>query len=228
MNTNMHCSHCQTLLTYSGRQLFRPGEAWAIWQTVFPHTPGLDVFICPNCRKIELFALPTEVTLPPPPPPPVVELIPTAPPDQLLPVAVNQLLKLIPAVSTVEDVKKHCGLPLRHHNSPHGLVLSFLAEDDTLPHVVLLDEASQLVKMVAIHNFDYQFTLEDLKPQFGEPELALTTHGNEHWLFPGKGIGFIAEGRDENYIMYFQVMPETITLENYYQLDGYAEEVFSA
>jgi hypothetical protein len=82
------------------------------------------------------------------------------------------------------------------------------------------------LKLVAINDVDTAFSLPDLIAQHGEPEIAGIFNGNEHHFFAGHGIAIVATGRAESDILYVQLLPADLALNEYITANGYAVETF--
>ena len=90
----------------------------------------------------------------------------------------------------------------------------------------VVDRVTGELKLVAIANADASFSLPDLIAQHGEPEIVGVFNGNEHHFFASHGLAIVATGRAESDILYVQVLPETMSLNDYIAVNGYAAETF--
>lgn len=249
----MNCLRCQTTLTFLGRGNLRDAVKWGAFGPLgedYVRKKRLDVYGCPNCGKVELVAseldddeqltaamenenrsanetpradpplrvAAAEVTL--------AETIQLDTPQQIIRPHIDDFALITPGRTVVEDVYARLGLPIATHNLANGLVLCYLSADEGNPHVVLVDEVSQIVRMVAVHNDHDHFNLDDLEVKFGLRELAALIDGHEHWLFEDNQVAFIAEGRADHAILYVQFLENGHSLGSYQAVEGYANEVF--
>jgi hypothetical protein len=194
---------------------------------LFVEQENFDVYVCPQCGKIEFFVagslqkqpgsenlslenLSLEIEL-------------SSPGTSTIP-KLTDLLKLTQNATVLEDVYKSIGYPINSHDLKAGIVLCYPSEDVNNPHIVLINYWNHVVRLVSIFNHPDIFTLAELDHAYGFRELAGVIEGNEHWLFEENGVAFIAEGRNENEIMYMQFFAQKTTLAAYQELQGFSQE----
>jgi hypothetical protein len=139
----------------------------------------------------------------------------------------TDLLKLEPGKDGLEDVYNALGYPINSQITENGIALCYPSEDDMNPHVILVDNQYHVVRLVAVCNYLDMFTLEGLEETFGLRDLADTIDGYEYWLFEGKGVAFVVEGRNDNDILYIQFFESYMSLADYLSVDGYSRETFA-
>lgn len=232
----LKCLRCQTPMTYRGDRWFNEDPRRRILGNLgdlFVNQENLKVYACPGCGKVEFFT--SRPTLPERPVQ-SNQSLPGAPLTLDLEIMVvestaipnhTDLLKLEPGKDGLEDVYNTLGYPINSQITEHGTVLCYPSEDELNPHVVLVDNQYQLVRMVAVCNHLDIFTLEDLEQTYGQRELADTISGYEYWFFEGNGAAFVVEGRNDHDILYVQFFEPHLSLEDYLTVDGYSQVTFS-
>ena len=139
---------------------------------------------------------------------------------------IDDILKIQPGVYLLSDVYEKIGRPYMAVRSDHGISLYYHSAEANYPHIVLIDPLYKLVKMVAIHNDHLTFELERLENAYGSPELAAQFEWQEHWLFESPGVGYIAEERVDEHILYLQYFEPRIGFNRYLELEGYMSAIF--
>ncbi len=224
---SLQCLRCGTLLAFAGTREFHEGTRWGVlgdWGELFVNKEAFDVYYCPNCGKIEFFLAgrgEARVT------PSDVDAISRASDDQSLGEASrSNLLSLKPGVQRITDVYQQIGYPSAYRQMDNHTALRYAARLPDTPDVAVVDRVTGELKLVAITNADAAFSLPDLIAQHGEPEIAGVFNGNEHHFFTGQGLAIIATGRAESEILYVQVLPIELTLNEYIAANGYVTETF--
>lgn len=232
----LKCLRCQTPMTYRGDRWFNEDSRKRILGNLgdlFVNQENLKVYACPGCGKVEFF---TATPTPSAHPVPVNRSLPVEPLKLDLEIVVvestsipdhTDLLKLEPGKDRLEDVYNTLGYPINSQITEQGTVLCYPSEDKMNPHVVLVDDQYQLVRMVAVCNYLDIFTLEGLEQSYGQRELADTISGYEYWFFEGKGAAFVVEGRNDHDILYVQFFESHLNLADYLTVDGYSQATFS-
>ena len=139
---------------------------------------------------------------------------------------IDDILKLHPGASLLNDVFEKIGRPYSAERSNHGISLYYHSAEESYPHIVLIDPRYQLVKMIAIHNDHLTFELERLVNAYGSPEFAAQFEWQEHWLFESPGVAYIAEERVDEHILYLQYFETRIGFNRYLELEGYSGAIF--
>ena len=232
----LKCLRCQTAMTYRGDRWFNEDSRKRILGNLgdlLVNQESFKVYACPRCGKTEFFT----ATQP--------QLVRPVPVNRSLPVEQieldldmmvvestsipdhTDLLKLEPGKDGLEEVYNTLGYPINSQLTPHGTALCYPSEDALNPHVVLVDDKYQLVRLVAVYNHLDIFTLEGLEQTYGLRELADTIDGYEYWLFEGKGVAFVVEGRNDHDILYVQFFEPHLSLADYLAVDGSSQETFA-
>lgn len=232
--SELKCLRCQTPMTFRGERWFNEDSRKRILGNLgdlFVNQESFKVYACPRCGKTEFF---TATRTPSARPVPVSQSLPAAPLElEIMMVEATvipshtDLLKLEPGKDGLEDVYNALGYPINSQITEHGTAMCYLSEDEMNPHVILIDNHYQVVRLVAICNYLDMFTLAGLEESFGVRELADTIDGYEYWLFEGKGVAFVVEGRNDNDILYVQFFEPHISLADYLSVDGYSRETFA-
>jgi hypothetical protein len=225
---NLQCLRCGTLLAFAGTREFHEGTRWGFlgdWWELFVNKEAFDVYFCPRCGKIEFFLAGRGEAR-----------VETSNADMLSRTSTDQaageasrsnLLSLKPGVQRITDVYQQIGYPSAYRQVGNYTALRYAARLPDMPDVAVVDRVTGELKLVAIANADAAFSLPDLIAQHGEPEIAGVFNGNEHHFFAGHGLAIVATGRAESDILYVQVLPADLNLNEYIAANGYAAETFT-
>lgn len=240
MTRNAICFYCdQTMVLLGERELTQtPNEKFAI-------------YVCPNCGKAEFFLEPSPIVVPPQMPPiplddpiaitiierPKIFLqpspalqpipIPLADPAQPPLVTWEKLLKIEPGKTRLGDLFEKIGHPVEIRDMARGLALRYPSTHEQLPHLLIVDQPSQQIIMVAIYNENAQLAFAELEAAYGPPEEVGLFNGCEHWLFSSQNFAVVVEGRSKDDILYFQILPAVLTYADYLEVNGFSEETFA-
>jgi hypothetical protein len=133
----------------------------------------------------------------------------------------EELFKLKPGESTVQDVFKLIGNPSRRRDFPTGVVIGYSSNHGKFMNTILLDGITGkvlLVGAVLAHDDSCPY-FGDLKNQYGEPVLGSMLGNRELLFFEGQNIAYTGN--------ILQILPPRTTLEEYRLFGGYAEETFA-
>ena len=224
---SLQCLRCATLLAFAGTREFHEGTRWGFlgdWWELFVNKEAFDVYYCPHCGKIEFFLAGRGETRIETPSADAISRTPDA--QSAGEASRSNLLSLKPGVQRITDLYQHIGYPSAYRQVGAYTALRYAARLPDTPDVVVVDKATSELKLVAIANTDAAFSLPDLIAQHGEPEIAGVFNGNEHHFFVDHGLAIVATGRSESDILYAQVLPAAMTLNEYIAANGYATETF--
>jgi hypothetical protein len=224
---SIQCLRCSMPLELAGTREFHEGTRWGFignWGELFVHKEAYDVYICPHCGKAEFFVAglgtaEREAS--------VADVFSQTPNVQPLGEAsLSNLLSLKPGVHKLTDLYLQIGYPSAYRHVGAHTALRYATRHPHAPDVALVDRVTGELKLIAIANADAAFTLPDLIAQHGEPEIAGIFAGDEHYFFAAHGLASVATGRTESDILYVQILPADMTLNDYIAVDGYASETF--
>ncbi len=224
---NLQCLRCGTLLAFAGTREFHEGTRWGFlgnWWELFVNKEAFDVYYCPHCGKIEFYLAGRGETRVEKPGTDVISRAPDA--QSAGEVSRFSLLSLKPNVQRITDVYQQIGYPSAYRQVGNHTALRYAARLPDMPDVAVVDRITGELKLVAIANAGAAFSLPDLIAQHGEPEIAGVFNGNEHHFFAGQGLAIVATARAENDILYVQVLPANLSLNDYIAANGYATETF--
>ncbi|CAG0926824.1 hypothetical protein TFLX_00219 [Thermoflexales bacterium] len=224
---SLQCLRCGTLLAFAGTREFHEGTRWGFigdWGELLINKEAFDVYFCPHCGKVEFFLSGQGEAKRAAP---YAEAVSPASDIQSAGEASrSNLLGLKPGQSQLTDLYQHIGYPSAYRQVGGSTALRYAARFPDTPDVAVVDRVTSTLKLVAIANADAAFSLSDLIAHHGEPEFAGIFNGNEHHFFAGHGLAIVAAGRAESDILYVQVLPVGMTLNDYIAADGYAAETF--
>ncbi|MEM8863782.1 MAG: hypothetical protein AAGD96_36190 [Chloroflexota bacterium] len=241
----MDCDRCQQPLSFLGSKSFSdnsPDTVLGALGELLPDHSELSFYLCESCGKIEF------VSPPPPHTPitnaqddpslanlgPAVSITPVPQDLDILldhsglrnPTDLNDLLKLVPGQSTLNDVYEKVGFPFAYHKIETAVVLCFRSAVSHHPHTILIDSIYAQVKLIAIHNDHFSFNLDNLETAYGHKEFVMREHGHEFWMFEPSGVAYLTQGVDDEEILYVQFFESRLDMNRYMELDGFFEETF--
>ena len=226
MLVDMKCLRCQTTMKFIGTRNYLEGSVLAQWSQVTPRNTKANkehfhFYSCPKCGKVEFFL----------PEPYYKDMdmmesaegfhISTAKDSE--PPLVSDLLKIKPGITTLDKVNKLIGLPYRYYILGETAVICYRSEDPFQPHILLVDQQNNIVRMLAVSNQD-RYTSASLQHDFGTPQVLGEINQYKHFFFESKGVAYIAV--DEK-VLYVQFFEPKIRLIDYIKADGYSVEIFS-
>jgi hypothetical protein len=138
------------------------------------------------------------------------------------------LLQIVPGTSTLQDVYALVGHPSASRDFPNSIALRYASEVAKLPHVIVVDNATGMVLVVATynHNNDF-FSLAALEQQYGQSAVTNTINSRNHLFFAGQGVAAIVSHTDHNDIWYVQRLNSSQSAEDYRAHEGYWRETFA-
>ncbi len=221
------CLRCATPLEFAGTREFHEGTRWGFlgdWGELFVHKEAYDVYVCSHCGKVEFFVAGLGAVNRETPSTDAISQRPNIQPQGEASLA--NLLNLKPGLHKLVDIYQQIGYPSAYRHAGAYTALRYTTRSANVPDVVVVERATGDLKLIAIANVTTDFSLADLITQYGEPEIAGVFNGNEHHFFAGYGRAIVATGRAEDDILYMQVLPAEITLNDYISANGYAAETF--
>ena len=247
----MECSTCQSPLQLKGIQSFTDDSDSPNWKLLGDHLgdhSGAEIYLCGSCGKIELYAVHPDETLINIEDPDIapnadhaelqwrtpikiepianIKVIPLRDEGDTTPTDINEILKVTPGVSNLEEVFEKIGYPFAEHHLPTGTLLCFHSDDPHNPHSILLDSNYWLVKMVAIHNDVGAFDLENLGDAYGQQEFVTRMDGSEYWMYEAHGVAKVTEGFNDEAILFVQFFENRLDMNRYMELNCFSQETF--
>lgn len=143
-------------------------------------------------------------------------------------VAVSKILKNAPHWKSLADVTEQMGLPTRVIRFPSGYVLAYPNGNATLSHAVLIEMPGQKVKFVAVANAGNDaLTMAMAEERWGKAQLQAVIEKNGYWLFENAPAAVISKSKNNQTVLYLQLFPKALSLEDYYQWNAYHKETFA-
>jgi hypothetical protein len=148
-------------------------------------------------------------------------------PDERKSINSQWLLQIGSQLVSLQEVYQKMGRPVEVKQVVSGYLLRYLSTSADVAHTVLIDQMQEKVSMIAISNHDQAIALPELSAQHGTMELGVTVEGYTYWLFSDSQVAIVAEGRTKDNIVYVQVFPQTLSLDDYQAVAGYSQEIFT-
>lgn len=142
------------------------------------------------------------------------------------PTELNKLLKIEPGKSVLDGVVVKLGSPFAKHKLKTGILLCYHSDDPHNPHSILVDPRYKVVKLVAIHNDNEAFDLNNLGDAYGQEEFVARTDGFEFWIYEAHGVAKVTEGFSDEAILFVQFFEKRLDMNHYMEMNCFLEETF--
>lgn len=146
--------------------------------------------------------------------------------DSKTPTDLNELLKIEPGKMGMEEVILKLGNPFAKNKLKNDILLCYPSADPSNPHSILIDSRYKVVKLVAIHNDNGAFDLDNLGTAYGQQEFVTRTDGFEFWIYEAHGVAKVTEGFSDEAILFVQFFEKRLDMNRYMELNCFFEETF--